>query len=120
MRVIRKVMGSLLIFFDKTFTPKPKIRAHDAQARVNVAAKALALYQFETCPFCVKVRRAAKRLNIPLEMRDILKDKNFEVELLKGGGQRQVPCLRIEESPGNVKWMYESGDIVTYLESRFP
>jgi len=118
--MIRSILGKIILFYDSLFTPKPKARAPEDQARVNVAAQTMALYQFETCPFCVKVRRAAKRLNLPLEYRDVLKDKRFEDELIKGGGNRQVPCLRIEETPGNVKWLYESSDIVTYLESRFP
>ena len=38
--------------------------------------------------------------------------------LLAGGGKIKVPCLRIEEN-GESRWMYESNDIIRYLESRF-
>ncbi|MCA7113286.1 hypothetical protein LGL75_14005 [Staphylococcus aureus] len=30
-----------------------------------------------------------------------------------------MPCLRIEEN-GQTRWMYESSDIVAYLEKTFP
>ncbi|HAI96784.1 MAG TPA: glutaredoxin, partial [Methylococcaceae bacterium] len=36
----------------------------------------------------------------------------------EGGGKLKVPCLRIEED-GKVSWMYESSDIINYLEDRF-
>ncbi|MDF3852182.1 hypothetical protein [Achromobacter denitrificans] len=29
-----------------------------------------------------------------------------------------MPCLRIEEA-GGTRWMYESSDIIAYLEQRF-
>lgn len=35
--------------------------------------------------------------------------------LVQGGGKGQVPCLRIEDESGSVSWMYESGDILRYI-----
>ncbi|MFL5813519.1 MAG: glutaredoxin family protein, partial [Bdellovibrionia bacterium] len=77
------------------------------------------LYQFEGCPFCVKVRREIKRLGLNIEYRDILKNPTWEHEMIQGGGQRQVPCLRIQREDGNVQWLYESSDINRYLIERF-
>ncbi len=37
-------------------------------------------------------------------------------ELINGGGKGQVPCLRIEDSSGEVTWLYESDDILRYIE----
>jgi glutathione S-transferase len=31
-----------------------------------------------------------------------------------------VPCLRIESEEGEVKWMYESMDIMGYLADKHP
>jgi hypothetical protein len=39
--------------------------------------------------------------------------------LLEGGGQVKVPCLRITNADGNVEWMYESDDIISYLQKNF-
>ena len=42
--------------------------------------------------------------------------KEHSSALKQGGGKTQVPCLRIEDSAGNVQWMYESDDIIQYLK----
>lgn len=39
-------------------------------------------------------------------------------DLITGGGKSQVPCLRIETGSGDVRWLYESIDIVRYLKTR--
>ncbi len=39
-------------------------------------------------------------------------------ELLAGGGKVKVPCLKITQG-GEEKWMYESSDIVSYLQQEF-
>lgn len=78
----------------------------------------LALYHFETCPFCHRVRRAAQRLGAELELRDIFGDRNHLHELIEATGRRTVPVLRIEDGD-DVRWMPESHDIIQYLEERF-
>ena len=80
--------------------------------------RGLSLYQFYACPFCVKVRRTIHRLNLPVETRDAQNDPGIKAELLQEGGSSKVPCLRIENNEG-IQWMYESSDIVDYLEARF-
>jgi len=54
-------------------------------------------------------------LKIPL--RDILFEPGNSVDLIAGGGKDQVPCLRIENEDGDVRWLYESIDIVRYLKA---
>ena len=78
----------------------------------------LVLYQFNGCPFCVKVRRELKRLNLRVELRDADQVPAFKEELLSGGGELQVPCLRIPEGNGKFRWMYESNAIVEYLRKQ--
>lgn len=80
--------------------------------------KDLALYQFDYCPYCVRVRRVIEGLGIKIEIRDTMRDPSHKQDLLEGGGMTQVPCLRIETENG-VEWMYESSDIIQYLETRF-
>ncbi|SLJ83579.1 glutathione S-transferase N-terminal domain-containing protein [Psychrobacter sp. DAB_AL43B] len=46
------------------------------------------------------------------------KNPEFRSELAENGGRVKVPCLRIEEN-GEVQWMYESNDIIAYLQQRF-
>ncbi|MGF1758677.1 glutathione S-transferase N-terminal domain-containing protein [Photobacterium sagamiensis] len=118
MKVIRWSLGRLILLLNFIFSPSAMKRESEEQETVDQTVSKLKLYQFAACPFCVKVRRTAKRLNLPLETRDA-KVSPWEQELLNDGGKRKVPCLRIEEENGEVQWMYESNDIITYLEKRF-
>jgi glutathione S-transferase len=38
--------------------------------------------------------------------------------LLEVGGKLKVPCLKIEANDTDIHWMYESSDIIKYLEDR--
>jgi glutaredoxin len=119
MVVVRAILGALILFFNWVFTPKSIKREATEQAVIDAQTSKLALYQYAACPFCVKVRRAMKRSALNIETRDAKRSEQFKAELLDGGGQLKVPCLRIEDENGDVRWMYESGDIISYLEQRF-
>lgn len=80
-------------------------------------APTLALYHFESCPYCERVRGALRRLEIEIEMRDIQTTPKWRQELVSATGKQMVPCLRIEEPGAPVRWMPESLDIISYLET---
>ena len=61
------------------------------------------------------MRRQTRRLGVDVELRDIKKHSHFGDELVTQGGKRKVPCLRIKEESGDVRWLYESSDINQYL-----
>ncbi len=115
---MRNGLGQLIIFADWLTRPKALQRSADKQAEVDEATAHLALYQFNACPFCVKVRRAIHAFNLKIELRDAKNNQQFRQELEQQGGRIKVPCLRIEED-GEVRWMYESNDIIAYLQERF-
>lgn len=117
-KALRVGLGQLIIFLDFITRPRKLRRSPEAQAQVAEETAGLALYQFNACPFCVKTRRAMHRLNLPIALRDAKNDEAHRAALLAGGGKIKVPCLRIEEQ-GESRWMYESNDIIRYLESRF-
>ncbi len=119
MAIVRAILGALILFFNWVFTPKSIKRDSAEQARIDAQTAKLALYHYNACPFCVKVRRAMKRNALNIETRDAKRNEKFKEELVQGGGQLKVPCLRIEEENGDVRWMYESGDIISYLDGRF-
>ena len=77
----------------------------------------LSLYQFFACPFCTKTRRAIHRLNVNIEARDINKTPEYRQQLETEGGRVKVPCLRIEDQD-EVRWLYESNEIINFLENR--
>jgi len=114
---VREGLGRLIILIDFIFSPKKQQRTESNQEKINEEVKSIKLYQFYACPFCIKTRRAIKRLNLPIETRNA-QSGQYRAELLAGGGEVKVPCLKIESDEG-VQWMYESADIIQYLEKRF-
>jgi glutaredoxin len=116
---LRVVIGPFILLGEIVTTPKGVVRQPEEQRQVDLQCRGLALYQFRTCPFCVKVRREISRLSLNIELRDARKDQQNRAALLQGGGQIKVPCLKITDEQGNSQWMYESADIIRYLHERF-
>jgi glutathione S-transferase len=94
-------------------------RTSTEQAAVDQQCQSLALYQFSTCPFCIKVRQEMRRLSLPIEKRDAQHHAANRKDLLQATGATQVPCLRITEADGQTGWLKDSGAIVAYLRERF-
>ena len=117
LKALRNGLGLIIVFFDKVTRPQSINRSESEQSEIQNRMAGHSLYQFFACPFCIKTRRAMHRLNIDIELRDINKNKQHRQDLQNDGGHVKVPCLRIEEN-GKVKWMYESNDIIQYLEQR--
>ncbi len=119
MSSIRRLLGRLILFFDHLTRPGRPAHSPERQAELDRQTANLALYQYAACPFCVKTRRAIRRLGLNIELRDAKNNPGFRRELEQQGGKQQVPCLRIENQDGSVTWMYESNDIITWLRQRF-
>ena len=93
MAMIRWILGSLILLFNWIFTPKTLQRDSEQQAGIDEQTALLTLYQYESCPFCVKVRRQMKRQGLNIETRDVKRSDSAKDELLAGGGDLKVPCL---------------------------
>jgi glutaredoxin len=117
LKALREGLGRLIVFFDWIFSPRKLKRTDSSQLNVNEQSKSLKLYQFYACPFCIKTRRAIKRLNLLIESRNAQNGK-YREDLLVNGGEVKVPCLRITEGDNNI-WMYESSEIIKYLNNKF-
>ena len=118
-KALRNGLGCVVATVDQFTRPAKQKRTSEAQQVVEAQTAKMSLYQFHGCPFCIKVRRTMHKLNLPIRTVDVNKDPIAEQELISGGGKRTVPCLRIEKEDGTVRWMYESKDIINYLESNF-
>lgn len=75
----------------------------------------LSLYIKTGCPFCAAVLHKVDELGLSIEEKNIA-DETVLKELIARGGKRQVPYL--VDTKRNVE-MYESGDIVEYLDSYY-
>jgi glutathione S-transferase len=60
-----------------------------------------------------------RRLSLNIELRDAQHDPVHRQALLAGGGKVQTPCLLIPDSNGQTAWLYESNDIIAWLEREF-
>ena len=118
-RTLRIVLGPVMLLKERLTQPAGVVRDATAQANVNQQCQSLALYQFSTCPFCIKVRQEMRRLSLPIEKRDAQHNSTHREALLEGSGATQVPCLKITEANGQTRWLQDSGAIVAYLRERF-
>ncbi|NGO88784.1 glutaredoxin [Halomonas sp. 18071143] len=118
-RGLRVLLAPVMLVSEKLSTPRSVERSAEEQAEVDAACEALALYQFRTCPFCIKVRKEMARLGLKIELRDAQLDPDHKQALQEGGGKVKVPCLRIAHEDGREEWLYESDEINRWLHQRF-
>lgn len=118
-KLVRLILGPFLLLKEQITKPKGVVRSTADQARVDAECQQLALYQFGTCPFCIKVRQEMRRLSLPVELRDAQHSAKNRQTLLTQGGKSKVPCLRITDEDSNPRWLYDSKAIIAYLQQRF-
>ena len=119
MRLIRWFIGKLILFVNLITLPSPILREKIDQDRIDKETKYLTIYQFEACPFCVKVRRFIRRNSLKINLKDAKNNKNFKFELVNEGGKHKVPCLKIEKINSRTEWLYESTEIIKFLKREF-
>ncbi|MDX8382501.1 MAG: glutathione S-transferase N-terminal domain-containing protein [Ghiorsea sp.] len=119
LKIFREGVGRLIAFISFLTNPRKIKRDASNQENINQQVASMSVYQYFACPFCIKTRRAIHRLNIPIEYRDAqIRGGKHRNTLEQDGGQIKVPCLRIDDGE-NTTWMYESNDIIAYLNQQF-
>ena len=78
--------------------------------------QSLSLYHYRSCPFCVMTTHAIDQTNLDIELRDIQIEHEHYQALVTGAGSTQVPCLLIEKSDGEAHWLFESMDIIAFVQ----
>lgn len=114
-RTLRIILGPVMLLMEAFRRPKGLVRSPALQSQVDQQCQNLTLYQYQTCPFCIKVRQEMRRLSLNIEKRDAQKEGQNRTDLTVGGGQAKVPCLQID----GTQWLYESDKIIEYLRGRF-
>ena len=115
MGFIRWFLGKLILFINAATLPKPIFRNGVDQDKVDKKTQYYTLYQFEACPFCVKVRRFIRKNSLKIELKDAKSNMSNKSELVNNGGKHKVPCLKIEKINAKTIWLYESDAIIAFL-----
>lgn len=82
----------------------------------NRPEEPLVLYNFEASPYCRKVRETLDELGLDALVKNVAKKSKRRPELIERGGNMLVPYLT---DPNTGQEMYESDDIVAYLEKTY-
>jgi len=75
-----------------------------------MSAPLLELYYFSSCPFCQIVLEVIEELNLQVDLKDLMTNKENLNRLVGDTGRRTVPCMYIDGKP-----MFESRDIMKWL-----
>jgi glutaredoxin len=118
-KLVRLILGPFLLLKERLTKPRGLVRSAADQAHVDADCQQLALYQFNTCPFCIKVRQEMRRLSLNVEKRDAQHSSENRQTLLAQGGSSKVPCLKITDEENKTRWLYGSREIIAYLQQRF-
>lgn len=118
-KLVRLTLGPFMLLSEQMTKPKGVVRAPAEQARVDAECQQLALYQFRTCPFSIKVRQEMRRLALKVELRDAQHSTENRQAMLTQGGSGKTPCLKITDEDNNSSWLYDSKAIIAYLQQRF-
>jgi glutaredoxin len=118
-KTLRIVLGPVMLLKEALTRPKGMERSQAGQESVDQSCRSLALYQYQTCPFCIKVRQEMRRLSLNITKVDAQSEGPARAALTQQGGHTKVPCLKITDEAGNSHWLYDSEKIIAYLRSHF-
>lgn len=76
------------------------------------------LYIAHSCKESIGVQRCCNRLGLRVVKKDVQRVNAYRNELLNGGGEPRVPCLRVENEKGT-HWVYSSKAILEFLDKNF-
>jgi glutathione S-transferase len=78
--------------------------------------KTLELYEFESCPYCRKVRDTLSEMDLNYLCHPCARGSRNRLVVMELGGKQQFPFL---VDPNTGRQMYESEDIITYLAETY-
>lgn len=120
MSVKYRMQGFCLMFADQWFKVRPLTRSCEEQSSLDRESRRIQLYFCKTCPASIKIKRRCQKLGLKVVEKDVGRVNAYRNELIHGGGEVRVPCLRIEGAQSqDTRWLYSSVKIMKYLERRF-
>lgn len=121
MSVMNRVQSFSAMLMDRFIKVKPVQRSCEDQISLDRESRRIQLYFCKSCCSSIKVKRRCAELGLRVVEKDVQRVDSYRNELLLGGGELKVPCLRIEGIRGkDTNWLYDSESILNYLDRRFP
>ncbi|ASP40518.1 hypothetical protein CHH28_18400 [Bacterioplanes sanyensis] len=118
MNLTRQIKGMALNLMDRVVPVRPVSRDQREQSRLNRESRRMQLYFCRSCPSSISVKRHCAKLGLRVVEKDVDRVNSFRNELVRGGGQPRVPCLRIADGQKE-HWLYSPDKILKYLDSHF-
>lgn len=120
MSVKHRMQGICLMFADNWFKVKPVARSNKEQCSLDRESRRIQLYFCKTCPTSIRIKRRCEKLGLRIVEKDVKRVDAYRNELVHGGGEVRVPCLRVEGRNGqDTRWLYEGDNILKYINRRF-
>ena len=91
-KTLRIVLGPVMLLKEALTRPQGMVRSTAGQDSVDQSCSALALYQYKTCPFCIKVRQEMRRLSLKITQVDAQPEGPARAELTQQGGHTRYPA----------------------------
>ncbi|MFO0550720.1 MAG: glutathione S-transferase N-terminal domain-containing protein [Polyangiaceae bacterium] len=113
--VRRMLRGGSLLTARSALVSAPRPTRRRAEPS-RLPEKPLELYSFEVSPYCRIAREALCRLELPYILHNVAKGSRKRAAFVELSGKMMVPFL---VDPNTNTSMFESADIVRYLESTY-
>lgn len=118
MTVSRQLKGVTLGVINRILPAKPLEWSQEQRSLIDRESRRMQLYFCRRCPSSVQVRRSCDRFGLHMVEKDVGRVNSYRNELINGGGQSRVPCLRLDLD-NKTTWLYGHRSIVEYLETRY-
>jgi len=117
MNLKRHIKGKTLNLVDRLIPAKPIERPADEQVLLDRESRRMHFYYSRQCPSSISLKRYVERAGLHPVTKEVERADAYRNELVKGGGESRVPCLRICTHSGD-RWIYTPEAIIEYLEQR--
>ena len=118
MNFTKHCTGKVYQWVDRLIPVRVQPRTTEEVDLLERESRRMHLYVAQNCATSINVQRHCHRLGLRVVRKDVQRVNAYLNELLSGGGEPQVPCLRIESEEGT-QWLYNSPAILKFLEHRF-
>lgn len=118
MKLTRHLKGKALDLVDRLVPVRPQPCSEQQRDLLERESRRMHLYYCRTCPSSIAIKRHCEKLGLRVVEKDVVRVNAYRNELLNGGGEPRVPCLRIDDNQGP-RWLYSPEAIRSYLNKRF-